>query len=249
MRQHWREWLVGLVVAAGVVAALLVPPLPQDPAYHHFIDTRKIAGVPNFWDVLSNIGFMFAGAYGLTRARHLSSPALRPAYVVFCVAVICVALGSAYYHYAPSTPTLVWDRLPMSVAFMALFSLVLGDRLAPKLGRVLLWPLIGLGAISVVYWAWTERHGTGDLRLYALVQFLPVILIPLLLLVCEGSRRSTSWLWCTFAAYFLAKLAEHFDAALYDALGLSGHSIKHLLSAFAVLFAILALLRLDPPEP
>ena len=48
--------------------------------------------------------------------------------------------------------------------------------------------------------------------------------------------------------YFLAKLAEHFDAPIYRAVGLSGHTIKHLFSAGAVLFALFALLRLDSPE-
>jgi hypothetical protein len=44
--------------------------------------------------------------------------------------------------------------------------------------------------------------------------------------------------------YFLAKVAERLDAPVYRAVGFSGHTIKHLLSALAVLFALFALLHL-----
>ncbi len=227
----------------------LLPPIPQDPSYHRFIDIRTFAGVPNFWDVASNLGFLLIGAYGLSKVSELTSTTLRPAYVTFCIAVIGVAFGSGYYHLSPSTPTLVWDRLPMAIAFMALFASILRDRTNLNQSGALLWPLVALGAASVAYWAWTEAQGRGDLRPYALVQFLPLVLMPLMLLICPGSRRSEPWLWWTFAAYFLAKVTEYFDAPIYRALGLSGHTIKHLLSAAAVLFAMYALLRMAAPRP
>ena len=194
--------------------------------------------------MISNVPFAFVGIYGLVAARRFALRSLWPGYIVFCIAVIAVSLGSAYYHYAPSTPALVWDRLPMSLAFMAVLTLVLGDRVNPLLGRALLGPLLVVGAASVIYWWWTERHGVGDLRPYALVQFLPLLLIALMLWLYRGSRESTAWLWWSFLMYFLAKVAERFDAPVYHAVGFSGHSMKHLLSAIAVLFALFALLRL-----
>ena len=74
----------------------------------------------------------------------------------------------------------------MSVAFMALFSLVLGDRVSWRLGEALAWPLMLLGAASVLYWYWTETRGAGDLRAYGVVQFLPILLMPLMLLTVSG---------------------------------------------------------------
>lgn len=236
--RFWREELLGLVTLAGLCGTFLLSPIAQDPAYHSFTDTRTILGLPNFWNVLSNVGFVFAGLFGLLSPDRPTSPVLRPGYQIFCIAVICVAFGSSFYHYAPSTPALVWDRLPMSLAFMALFALIIGDRLGSRFSRTLLFALLALGAGSVLYWAWTEGEGRGDLRPYGLVQFLPMILMPLMLLLFPGSRRSAAWLWGTFSAYLLAKLTEHFDSGIYAAIGLSGHSIKHLLSALAVLFAI-----------
>jgi hypothetical protein len=132
----------------------------------------------------------------------------------------------------------------MSIAFMAVLALLLGDRVSPALGRALLGPLVVLGVASVLYWAWTERRGVGDLRPYVLVQFLPMVLLVLMLLIYRGSRESTAWLWWSFLMYFLAKLGEQFDAAIFRVAGLSGHTMKHLLSALAVFCALLALLEL-----
>ena len=237
---------MSIVTLVGIGILLLLPRIPQDPSYHHFIDGRTLAGVPNFWNVASNIAFLIVGYYGLTRIAQIAAPELRPEYATFCIAVMGVAFGSGYYHFTPSTPTLVWDRLPMAVAFMALFSAVLRDRTGINRSGALLWPLVAAGVASVFYWAWTEANGHGDLRPYALVQFLPLAIMPLLLLFCQGTERSEPWLWSTFAAYALAKVTEYFDAALYQSIGLSGHTIKHLLSAVAVWFAILALRRMLP---
>jgi hypothetical protein len=62
--------------------------------------------------------------------------------VTFCLAVTLVAFGSCWYHYAPTTDSLVWDRLPMAAGFMALLALVLGERVSWSLERRLLWPLV-----------------------------------------------------------------------------------------------------------
>jgi len=242
-------WIFGAVALAAIVVMLFVPRIPQDQAYHAFADTRTIASLPNFWNVISNVPFALAGLYGLYLTPRLFSFTYRTAYITFCLAVIAVAVGSGYYHLNPSTATLVWDRLPMSVAFMALFAATFADRVHHRLGLALLWPLVIIGAASVFYWGWTERHGVGDLRPYALVQFLPFALMVLMLLTRPGSRESGKWLWWAFVMYFLAKVTEHFDSSIYAAVGVGGHSIKHLLSAVAVIFATYALLNLEEPEP
>jgi len=246
--RDWRGWVLAIVAAGGIAATLFVPRIAQDESYHDFADGREIAGIPNFWNVVSNLPFALVGIYGLFLTSRLASRSLWPGYIAFCLAIIGVCFGSAYYHYSPSTPALVWDRLPMSLAFMAVFALVLGERVNPALGRALLGPLLILGAASVLYWAWTESRGVGDLRPYALVQFMPFVLIALMLLIYPGSRESAAWIWWAILMYFLAKMAERFDAPIYRAVGLSGHTIKHLLSASAVLFALLALLRLNSSQ-
>ena len=242
-----RQWSLVILSLVALVAVFFVPRIPQDPAYHDFVDARTLLGVPNFWNVLSNIGYLIVGLYGLARVSRLKAPILRPAYITFCVAVTLVAFGSSWYHYAPTSESLVWDRLPMAAGFMALLSLVLGERVSWQLSQRLLWPLVIIGVGTVLYWAWTEARGVGDLRPYGLVQFLPIVLMPLLLLLFPGNRNSATWLWWTFAGYVVAKIAEYFDGAIYDAVGLSGHSIKHFVSSVAVLFAVFAMLEMKAP--
>ncbi len=238
-------WLLGAVTAAAIAAAFWIAPIPQDPAYHDFADRRFLCGTPNFWNVFSNLSFLLFGAFGLGRLRSLPAGAPRLPYLVFCVGIVFVGLGSAYYHYTPNTQTLVWDRLPMTVAFMALFAMVLGDRVSARLGEQLLWPLIVVGVASIGYWHWTETLGRGDLRVYGLVQFLPMVLIPLMLLTGKG-RLNSPWLWGTLGTYALSKVMEYYDRGIYEAVGLSGHSIKHVLASLAVLWVVFAVLRFRP---
>jgi hypothetical protein len=233
--------LLGVLAAGGIAAAFVLPPVPQDPAYHAFADQRTMFGIANFWNVVTNLPFIVVGVFGLGRLSRVPHDSLRLPCLLLSLGVILVGLGSAWYHHRPSTATLVWDRLPMTITFMALFSLVVSDRVSACLGRILLWPLVGAGCASVAYWYWTELHHQGDLRAYAVVQFLPLLLMPSMLLTSRGRWLSTGWLWGVLSAYLLAKVAEIHDGILYDFTGFgSGHSLKHVLAAAAVLMAILA---------
>ena len=69
--------LLAVVTLVTVVALLRHGPIPQDPAYHAFADTRRIAGIPNFWNVVSNLPFLLAGLYGLARRSRLAVDATR----------------------------------------------------------------------------------------------------------------------------------------------------------------------------
>ena len=242
------RWRLLAVTLIGLAVVFALPPIPQDPAYHAFADRTALLAVPNFWNVASNVPFLVAGVFGLVSLPKLQPQLATSSYLVFCLGVMLVGIGSAYYHYAPTNDTLTWDRIPMTIAFMGLFSIVIEDRVSTRLGRRLLWPLVFAGVSSVLYWNWTELQGRGDLRAYGLVQFLPMLLIPLMMLTGKGGGLRAPWLWGTLGAYVLAKLAEHFDAAIYAANGLvSGHSLKHVLGALAVFWAMRAMHRPGTP--
>ena len=244
IRKNWRELFLGAVTVGGIVAAFCFSPIPQDPAYHEFADRRALFGIPNFWNVFSNLSLVLVGAFGLSKVSKLQPSSPRPAYVVFCIGAVFVGFGSSYYHYSPSTQTLVLDRLPMTIAFMAFFSMVIRDRISEQLGNRMLWPLVLAGVASVGYWYWSELQGQGDLRAYGVVQFLPMLLILLMLIICIVKGLSTPWLWGTLGTYSMAKVAEQFDKVIYDTTGIvSGHSIKHVLGSLAILCAVLAVLR------
>jgi len=65
----YRPVLVLGVAAAGIALAALAPRIPQDPTYHAFADHRRILGVPHALNVLSNAGFLLAGAWAFRRDR------------------------------------------------------------------------------------------------------------------------------------------------------------------------------------
>jgi len=229
-----------LLVFVAFGGVMLLPPIPQDPAYHDFADRRGLLGIPDFLNVATNLAFLAVGIAGivLCTRRHEGIEA-RWAWLACFVGVALACFGSGYYHMNPNNDTLVWDRLPMSIGFMALSVAVLAEHVNPRLEKYLLAPAIIFGIASVIYW-----HYTDDLRLYVLVQFLPLLLVPVILLLFESRYTHRSLLVLALAIYVISKLAEHFDAAVFAATGdaVSGHSLKHLLAA-AALFVVYWMLR------
>ena len=228
---------VGVLAVAGafVVAIAARAPIPQDPRYHRFADRRSLLGIPNFWNVVSNVPFPIAGAIGLLNL-HDRGTALEPGYFVFFLASAFVGVGSAYYHLSPDTPRLTWDRLPMALAFMAFLAIVVGERVDPALGSSLLPVLLVAGAGSVGYWHVTERLGCGDLRPYLVVQFLPVVLGVLITLLIPAPLAATVPTWALLGSYIAAKVAESLDERIFGAgRVVSGHTLKHLIAAAGVL--------------
>ncbi|MBT8077343.1 MAG: ceramidase [Gammaproteobacteria bacterium] len=229
-----------IVVIAG--SLLIVDPVAQDPLYHAFADNRPMLGVANFWNVISNLAFLAAGGVGLwfflskneAELTPKIEPGIRGAYVVFFLGVLATCFGSGWYHLAPDNNSLVWDRLPMTLAFMGFFAVIIGEHVSPRVARRLLWPLLIVGAGSVFYWQYTEAQGVGDLRPYALVQFLPILLIPIILLTFPSRFHGSGFYWGMLAVYVAAKVFEYYDLQIYKTLGIiSGHSLKHLAAAIA----------------
>jgi hypothetical protein len=210
-------------MVVSLVGLLLLPPIPQDQSYHQFADQRILLGVPNFWNVVSNVPFIAIGAAGLWRFHHSS------AIIVLFLGIFFTGFGSSYYHWNPNDSTLVWDRLPMTLCFMAILAIVVEERVSIKVGAILLWPLLATGLFSLLLWRWT-----GDLRLYAWVQFFPFLAFLLLFLLFPAKYTATSYWLVAAALYALAKLLELFDDAIYSfGSVLSGHTLKHLAAAAA----------------
>lgn len=244
---------VGLLVALAVLAAagaMLLPPIAQDPAYHDFADRRAFLGIPNFGDTVSNLGFLVVGIMGLAQVlggagrTMFARPGERWPYVVLFAGVASVAVGSATYHLAPTTGALFWDRLPMSVAFMALLAAMIVDRIHLTAGLVALPVAVGLGVAGVVYWHLTEAAGHGDLRFYGLVQFTPMLAIPLMCWLFPGRHTRGRHIVYLILWYGLAKVFEHWDRAVFALTGntISGHTLKHLTAAVAA-YMLVAMLR------
>jgi hypothetical protein len=132
--------------------------------------------------------------------------------------------GSAWYHLAPGDARLVWDRVPMTMAFMSIVAIVVGWKLGDEWSDTLVVPLALFGAATVFWWRFT-----ANLTPYLLVQFGSMMV----LLGGVLFDRALRGLWPALALYVIAKLAESCDRAIYAVFPLSGHTLKHLLASVA----------------
>lgn len=235
----------GLLWAALALLALAVfgPVLPASPHQHGFADQRTLWGLPCALDVLSNLPFAVAGAWGLALLRRLRSGALdaatRATATLFCVGLLCTAMGSAWYHGRPDDAGLLWDRLGMVAAFAGLLGLAAAGRVGLRAGRATAVAVLLAGPLAVAWWV-----RTGDLLPWATLQLGGMLVV----LALAGLPRRPGALALNLVAviawYGAAKLFEAADHAVFAATGqwVSGHTLKHLCAAGAAL-PVLAALR------
>lgn len=209
-----------LTVFVVLLLLILMPPLPQDQSYHAFADRRTLLGIPNFWDVVSNLPFAVVGLIGLFTFRDFA------ARIVF-FGIFATAFGSAYYHLSPDNERLFWDRLPMTVAFMSILAIAIKQ-------RRLVAPLVIAGIASVVWW-----RLTNNLWPYGLVQFGSLAALAVI------AFRSEPGLWPVIGWYGLSKAAEHFDKQIYSVSPVSGHTLKHLLAGVGAWYVVRWLRRVE----
>jgi hypothetical protein len=137
----------------------------------------------------------------------------------------------------------------MTLIFMAFFSAIIWENVDEKMGRLLFVPLLILGSASVIYWFLSEKMGRGDLRFYGLVHFLPLLLIPYILLFFSPTFTRRSDIYLVLFLYLLAKIVEYYDWEIYHlGNGLSGHSLKHIWAALAA-YWVLRMLKLRVSHP
>ena len=138
-------------------------------------------------------------------------------------------IGSSYYHWDPNAGTLFWDRLPMMLSFAAILAIVVEERVDARAGAILLWPALALGLFSLLLWRWTD-----DLRLHFWVQFFPGLAVISLFLLYPPKYTGAFYWIAAGVLYGFAKLLEFTDERIYS-IGylLSGHTLKHLVSAGA----------------
>jgi hypothetical protein len=205
------------------------PLMIQDPVYHQFIDTRYFFGIPNAQDVLSNICFIIVGFLGLTEILK-NKKQKTASWIIFFVGIVLVAPGSAYYHWSPNNLTLLWDRLPMSIGFMALYIILLSEHISLKCEKLLPAALI-IGFASVLTWIITT-----DLRFYFWIQFSSFITIPMILLLYPSRYTHKKLFGLTLLLYGFAKWAEVKDHAIFELTNnlVSGHTLKHILAAMGI---------------
>lgn len=247
----------GLLAALALLTLLAMfgPVVPGPQGTPHFADGRIWNGLPNAMDVLSNLPFLLLGAWGLLRlwridraheralaSTHASLPeppadAMDCAWLFFA-GLVLTAAASAFFHLQPDSLRLAADRAGMAVAFAGLIGLAVCERVSARAG----WP-VALFVLAAGLLAVAAFHESGDVLPWAVVQFGGMLLVLTLALVRRVPGALGLRLGHVIFFYALAKLFELSDQAIWQASGqlLSGHSLKHILAAFAALPVLHAL--------
>ena len=232
LRFYAREILT-IVILGSLVMVMFFDPIKQNLAYHDFADKRAVFNIPNFFNVVTSTLFAVFGVIGLGLCLTRKQNEAPLSWITFFVGVTIVCFGSGYYHWNPNSTTLVWDRLPMTIGFMGLFIGILSEYVNPKIERYFLVPAILVGLSTVIYW-----HYMDDLRLYLWVQFVPLLVIPIVMILFGCKYTHQRYLIFALIAYLLAKFPEAYDKEIFSFAyeQFSGHSLKHLLVSMGIFF-------------
>jgi hypothetical protein len=128
----------------------------------------------------------------------------------------------------------------MTIVFMTLLAAILMEFISQDLGKLLFVPLVFVGIASIWWWQHTESEGHGDLRPYGLVQFYPMICIPMVIALFYRPvfRKPVHALIFAFGWYAIAKVVETFDAQIYQYLRIGGHALKHLAAGISTYYLV-----------
>lgn len=236
-KNYWRHHLLIVIIFGSLALTFSLPPFAQNPNYHKFMDKRAFFNIPNFFDVVSNLAFLFVGLVGLKICFKEYLGSMQNAWIVMFTGITLISAGSAYYHLSPDNHALVWDRLPMTIGFIGLLIAVLGENVHENFGWFIL-PALLIGFFSVIYWHWFD-----DLRFYIWVQLISLSIIPVVMILFRSTYSYQGYLLIALGIYGLAKIAEINDQQIFVLSQelISGHTVKHLLSAIGCLFIVLML--------
>jgi hypothetical protein len=209
-------------------------PVTRGPAFHQYADTRSWLGIPNTLDVVSNVLFIVVALWMWRRAPQRGLARLA------CAGTAAIGIGSAIYHASPSDATLALDWAPIATTLMWVLATVIEDRGGPGRAFAIGGAIAAIG--SVAWWLATGGTQGGDMTAYVVVQGAGVALPTLVALFRQG-RIPALQLVLALGFFGLARLASSHDRQLLDAIGVSGHTIKHLLAAFAAAIALRAMRR------
>ncbi|KAJ7966429.1 Alkaline phytoceramidase (aPHC) [Quillaja saponaria] len=217
---NWkRTRITGGAFLCCVCLFLATPKIPRSPKHHLFADMRNLLG----------------GLFSISLRGEFWGWAL------YYAGMAGVAFGSAYYHLKPDDSRVMWDTLPMMLAYSSLFSSLLIERLGQRIGMSSLFALLLAAFLCMAY-----ERSYDDIRLCMIFQLIPSIAIPSVAFLFRPKySHSRYWLWSS-GIYLLAKFEAAADRKIYRANSylISGHSLGHLcLAVNPILLSIMLFYR------
>lgn len=238
----WRERGLLAAFALLVLAAILAPVVNQPATYHAFADHSVWRGVPHAGDVLSNLPFALCGLAGFWLFWRLPACTVdnghRATLNLLFAGLVLTALVSGAYHWRPDDAGLALDRLGMGVALAGLMGLAAAERVSARAAGFLAVGILVASALAVHTW-----QKTGNLAPWVVCQAGGAVLIAgLACLRAVPGALQVRW-FPVLLAYAAAKVFEISDHAIHEfaAHAVSGHTLKHLIAALAVLPVLCAM--------
>jgi len=198
--------------------------------YHNFADKRRLVGLPNAMNVLSNLFIIIPVIYLLKhKTENITNNNL------LIIHITLLSLASAYYHYNPTDKSIFWDIL-----MIATLSIIVLNIINEYKCGILFYIL---GILSVVYW-----KQTGDIRLYLLI----LIGVPIIFFLKyydneeEDDNDVKKNLYIILFFTVLYRFVEYYDHQIYNFTNkmISGHTLKHIFAGLSILY-IVKLLKED----
>ena len=227
---------ITVLVAAAVAAAiaLAIGPITRAPSFHRYADDRVLLGLAHAGDVLSNLGFVvIALALGWRWWRVRAGARVPwPLVLATITSVGLLGVGSGLYHLAPDDARLALDFGPIGVALMLLLACVVADRQGPRAGAITAFVGVVLALVAVTSWYVGGGTSGGDMRWYVVLQAAGVLLPAILVAVAPG-QIARAPIWIALGLFVVARALAARDAWWLEAIGVSGHSLKHVAASLA----------------
>ena len=165
-----------------------------------------------------------------TASTNLSTQPQPALAALFFGGLIITAICSGYYHLQPNNPSLVMDRLGMVIAFAGLLGIAVADRVSCRGGIATAAFVLAAGPLTVGVWA-----DSGNLLPWVMLQGGGMLLIAVLAVARPLKESWGLQLLPVVIFYAAAKLLELGDHQVFEWTNgmISGHSLKHIVAAFA----------------
>uniref|UniRef100_A0A5B7BG68 Uncharacterized protein n=1 Tax=Davidia involucrata TaxID=16924 RepID=A0A5B7BG68_DAVIN len=157
-----RGRLLGVAFLTWLFLMLAAPKISHSPRYHIFVDMRNFLGIPSTLNVITNFPFLIVGVLGFVLCLQgnffvISSRGEIWGWAIFYAGIAAMAFGSAYYHLKPDDSRVIWDTLPMMIAYSAVFSSLIVERVGARIGLTCLFAFLLLAIISTACESWLQK--------------------------------------------------------------------------------------------
>lgn len=89
------ELLTLFSIFASMAAAAFLPPIHQSQSYHDFANHTQYFGIPNFWNVISNLAFLVVALAALPLLKRGAC------HRILVAGIVLTAFGSALLSRSP----------------------------------------------------------------------------------------------------------------------------------------------------